>query len=90
MDANVPSVVWDPGSELDVVAYVQHGLAFEDLYRTEYPGLVAFATAMTGDLRASEDLVQDTMIKAFVRWSWLQRFGRPGALVSPGPDQRVS
>ncbi len=52
---------------------------FEELYRSEYPGLVAVATALTGDFRASEDLVQDTMVKAFLRWSWLQNFGRPGA-----------
>jgi RNA polymerase sigma-70 factor (ECF subfamily) len=52
---------------------------FEELYRTEYPGLVAVAAALTGDFQASEDLVQDTMVKAFLRWSWLQNFGRPGA-----------
>ena len=58
--------------------YVSVGLTFEDLYRREYPSLVAVATALTGDLAAGEDLVQDTMVKAFLRWSWLQRFGRPG------------
>ena len=41
---------------------------FEDVYRREYPGLVAVATALTGDLRDGEDAVQDTMVKAFVRW----------------------
>ena len=40
---------------------------FEEVYRREYPGLVAVATALTGDLRDGEDVVQDTMVKAFVR-----------------------
>jgi len=30
-------------------------VGFEALYREEYPGLVAVATAMTGDLRDGED-----------------------------------
>ena len=38
-------------------------LGFEDVYRREYPGLVAVATALTGDLRDGEDAVQDTMVK---------------------------
>ena len=41
---------------------------FEDVYRREYPGLVAVVTALTGDVRDGEDIVQDTMVKAFVRW----------------------
>jgi RNA polymerase sigma-70 factor (ECF subfamily) len=52
---------------------------FEDVYRREYPGLVAVATALTGDLRDGEDAVQDTMVKAFVRWDAVGRLERPGA-----------
>jgi len=52
---------------------------FEDVYRREYPGLVAVATALTGDLRDGEDTVQDTMVKAFVRWDVVGRLERPGA-----------
>jgi RNA polymerase sigma-70 factor (ECF subfamily) len=52
---------------------------FEDLYRREYPNLVAVATALTGDLRDGEDAVQDTMVKAFARWSDVGRLQRPGA-----------
>jgi RNA polymerase sigma-70 factor (ECF subfamily) len=51
---------------------------FEDLYRHEYPGLVAVAIALTGDRRDSEDLVQDTMVKAFVRWRHVGELSRPG------------
>jgi RNA polymerase sigma-70 factor (ECF subfamily) len=52
---------------------------FEDVYRREYPGLVAVATALTGDLRDGEDAVQDTMVKAFVRWDAVGQLERPGA-----------
>ena len=60
-------------------SYVLTFGSFEDLYRAEYPGLIAVATAMTGDFSTSEDLVQDTMVKAFLRWTWLRQLGRPGA-----------
>lgn len=52
---------------------------FEDVYRREYPGLVAVATALTGDVRDGEDAVQDTMVKAIVRWDSVGRLDRPGA-----------
>ena len=52
---------------------------FEDVYLREYPGLVAVATALTGDLRDGEDAVQDTMVKAYVRWDSVGRLERPGA-----------
>jgi DNA-directed RNA polymerase specialized sigma24 family protein len=52
---------------------------FEDVYRREYPGLVAVATALTGDVRDGEDVVQDTMVRAFVRWDAVGQLDRPGA-----------
>ncbi len=52
---------------------------FEDVYRREYPGLVAVATALTGDLHDGEDAVQDTMVKAFVRWDDVGQLDRPGS-----------
>jgi RNA polymerase sigma-70 factor (ECF subfamily) len=52
---------------------------FEDVYRREYPGLVAVATALSGDLQDGEDVVQDTMVKAFVRWDRVGQLDRPGA-----------
>jgi RNA polymerase sigma-70 factor (ECF subfamily) len=63
-----------PPSELISVA-----ATFEDTYRREYPGLVAVARALTGDFRDGEDAVQDTMVKAFTRWSDVGEFERPGA-----------
>ena len=54
---------------------------FDDIYRREYPGLVAVAvaTALTGDLRDGEDAVQDTMVKALMRWDDVGQLDRPGA-----------
>ncbi len=59
--------------------YCNDAGSFEDLYRREYPGLLAFARAWTGDRSASEDLVQDTMVRAFVHWTTVHRYRRPGA-----------
>ncbi len=59
--------------------YCNNARSFEDLYRNEYPALFAFARAWTGDRSASEDLVQDTMVRAFVHWGKVQRYHRPGA-----------
>jgi RNA polymerase sigma-70 factor (ECF subfamily) len=52
---------------------------FEDLYRHEYPGLVAVASLLTGDPRDGEDAVQDTMLKAFVHWKRVRGLEQPGA-----------
>lgn len=51
-------------------------LSFDELYRREYPGLIAVATALAG--RDGEDLVQDTMVKALSRWNTVRRLERPG------------
>ena len=50
--------------------------SFEDLYRREYPGLVAVATALSG--ADGEDLVQDAMVKALTHWDRVQHLERPG------------
>ena len=69
-------------------------VGFEDLYRQEYPGLIAVATALTGTVEDAEDVVQGTMLKAFAQWGKVRRLDRPGGwchrvLVnasSPGPS----
>ena len=38
-------------------------VSFEELYRREYPALVAVATALAGTPADGEDVVQDTMVK---------------------------
>ena len=50
--------------------------SFDDLYRHEYPGLIAVATALSG--YDGEDLVQDAMLKAIVNWEKVRRLERPG------------
>ena len=50
--------------------------SFDDLYRREFPGLVAVATALSG--YDGEDLVQDAMVKALVNWERVSRLERPG------------
>jgi RNA polymerase sigma-70 factor, ECF subfamily len=77
MDARLPTGVLVMHNQ-GILPYV-NDMTFEDLYRAEFPGLVAVATALTGNFSASEDLVQDTMVKAFLRWSRLRHFGKPGA-----------
>lgn len=67
----VESVPMDTWPSLDAVA-------FEDLYVREYPGLLAVATALSGDRHQGEDLVQDTMVRAFVHWPKVSRLERPG------------
>ncbi len=51
-------------------------VSFDDLYRREFPGMVAVATALSG--YDGEDLVQDAMVKALVNWERVQRLERPG------------
>ena len=52
---------------------------FDAVYRFEYPGLIAVASALTGDRDGAQDLVQDTMVKAFIRWDRVCHLDRPGA-----------
>ncbi|MGZ4672162.1 MAG: RNA polymerase sigma factor [Ilumatobacteraceae bacterium] len=65
-------------SEDAFLPYVYNGGSFEQLYRREYPNLVAVARALTGDRHDSEDLVQDTMVKTFVRWDRVRLYQKPG------------
>jgi RNA polymerase sigma factor (sigma-70 family) len=58
---------------------VSSGWEFDAVYRHEYPGLIAVAAALTGDRDGAQDLVQDTMVKAFIRWDRVRHLDRPGA-----------
>lgn len=49
---------------------------FEDLYRAEYPGLVAVATALAG--QDGHDLVHDAMVRALLHWNKVRTYERPG------------
>ena len=52
---------------------------FDAVYQREYPGLIAVAAALTGDRDGAQDLVQDTMVKALIRWDRVSHLDRPGA-----------
>jgi RNA polymerase sigma factor (sigma-70 family) len=65
-------------SDDTLLPLVYSGGTFEDLYRREYPNLIAVARALTGDRHDGEDLVQDTMVKAFVHWDRIRRYDKPG------------
>lgn len=52
---------------------------FADMYRTEYPRLVAVAAALTGDRDGAQDLAQDTLVKALIRWERVSTLDSPGA-----------
>lgn len=49
---------------------------FDAVYRREYPGLFAVATVLSGD--DAEDLVQEALVRALVRWDKVARLERPG------------
>src|SRR5262245_42870659 len=64
-------------TRLTSVADIELRLGFEQLYRRGFPGLVGVATALVGDIEEAQDLVQDTMVKAFVRWKTVSRLAVP-------------
>ena len=62
---------------VDDVGVERH--VFADVYRREYPRLVAVAAALTGDRDGAQDLAQDTLVKALIRWARLSEMESPGA-----------
>jgi RNA polymerase sigma-70 factor (ECF subfamily) len=58
--------------------YVVELVGFDDFYRREYPSLYAVASTMAGGMNAADDLVQDTMLRAFVNWRRVQGLEKPG------------
>lgn len=55
--------------------------SFDEFFRAEYPGLVVLLTAMSGSRAAAEELAQEAMLRAHVRWDRISRYDRPGAWV---------
>jgi RNA polymerase sigma-70 factor (ECF subfamily) len=56
-------------------------VAFDDLYRDEWTGLVAFGWSLTGDWATAEELAQDAFADAYRRWDDVGGLDRPGAWV---------
>jgi RNA polymerase sigma factor (sigma-70 family) len=77
MDATVAIGVAGVSTE-STPLYVAESIGFDELYRREYPGLYAVALTMAGGMNDPDDLVQDTMVKAFVHWRKVRRLERPG------------
>jgi RNA polymerase sigma factor (sigma-70 family) len=50
-------------------------LGFEEVFATEYRGLVRLATVVCGDPGAAEEVVQDAFTAALPRWDGIERHG---------------
>jgi RNA polymerase sigma-70 factor (sigma-E family) len=55
------------------------GFDFDSFYAAEHRRLYALAVAMARDHHAAEDLVQETMARAYARWARLRHYEKPGA-----------
>ncbi|MBO0919967.1 SigE family RNA polymerase sigma factor [Cellulomonas sp. zg-ZUI222] len=51
--------------------------ALDDLVRTHLPGLLRYATVLTGDGHTAADLVQEVLLRAHVRWHRIALMERP-------------
>lgn len=49
----------------------------DDVVRTHLPGLLRYATVLTGDGHAAADLVQEVLLRAHQRWTRIALMGRP-------------
>ncbi|WP_444952130.1 SigE family RNA polymerase sigma factor [Micromonospora ureilytica] len=56
-------------------------MTFEEYVLTRGPALMRLARLLTGDDYRAEDLVQDVLARAFVRWPKIVRVERPEAYV---------
>ncbi|GAB3984335.1 SigE family RNA polymerase sigma factor [Plantactinospora veratri] len=56
-------------------------MTFEEFVTTRGPSLVRLARLLSGDRHRAEDLVQDVLARAYVRWRRISATGRPDAYV---------
>jgi RNA polymerase sigma factor (sigma-70 family) len=59
--------------------HVAVGLSFEDLFRVQYPRLVAVGLAVVGSVEVARDLAQETMTRAHANWETVANFDVPEA-----------
>ena len=52
--------------------------SLEDVYRREYPRLVALAYGLSGSRAAAEEIVQDAFLDAHRHWSQVRGYDNPG------------
>src|SRR5688572_4165859 len=69
----------EPG--LDARAAEARSSGFEAFFREEYPRLVVLLVAVTGSRPVAEELAQEALLRAHVRWDRIVRYERPGAWV---------
>jgi RNA polymerase sigma-70 factor (ECF subfamily) len=55
------------------------GADFDAFYAGEYAALLRLAYVLTGSRAVAEELVQETMLRAFRHWSRIADYERPGA-----------
>jgi RNA polymerase sigma-70 factor (ECF subfamily) len=55
------------------------GADFDAFYTSEYASLTRLAYVLTGSRPVAEELVQETMLRAFRHWSRIADYERPGA-----------
>ena len=55
--------------------------SFEEYVAVRGAALVRFAILLTGDVHRAEDLVQDALAKAYLRWRSIRRADRPDVYV---------
>lgn len=53
------------------------GAQLDDVVRAHLPGLVRYATVLTGDGQTAADLVQEVLLRAHVRWTRIGMMARP-------------
>ncbi|HEX3706951.1 MAG TPA: SigE family RNA polymerase sigma factor [Mycobacteriales bacterium] len=56
-------------------------MTFEDFAATRLPGLLRYAVMLTGDQDLAQDVVQEVLARAQVKWSRIERAGSPDAYV---------
>ena len=57
------------------------GVTFEEFASTRLPGLLRYAVVLTGDRELAQDVVQEALARAHVRWRQVERAGSPDAYV---------
>jgi len=53
------------------------GQRLDDVVRAHLPGLLRYATVLTGDGHTAADLVQEVLLRAHVRWNRIAMMDRP-------------
>jgi RNA polymerase sigma-70 factor (sigma-E family) len=56
-------------------------VTFEEYVAARLPALLRYAVMLTGDAHVAEDVVQDTMVRAYFTWRRVQRADHPDRYV---------